>query len=464
MLGSIQSLGLVSGIDSAGLIDKLGSIERRSAQVLKQQQQYYSARLSAFGVLRSRLADIQDAAAAIDGLDSSYTKAATDEEFLDYSATSSDDTKVAVTGSSADTGVYEVEVTAVAQSNRLRHAGVADATAALSTTDEILVLEAGGQRLQIDIAANVTTLQDVRDVINNSALDVKAKIVDDPNAAAGQRYQLQIEATRKGVANAVQVHADTTLAGFAPTSFTEKRAAADAAILFDGDSYTSSDGQFTGLIDGVTIEAKQKTNGSPVEVEIARDTNATIGKVREFVDAVNGLLSFVGDQMRYDPDKGTAGVLSGAALARSVVARVREAIARPVSGATGAYRALAEIGFKTERNGQITLDEDALRKALDADPDGVRRLFVGEGEIEGVAARLSRSLESTLDDTNGPLKIREEANQDRIDALQERIDRINEQADRYQERLFRQFQALESTMAQLQQLQSFVATNLNVVG
>jgi flagellar hook-associated protein 2 len=82
---------------------------------------------------------------------------------------------------------------------------------------------------------------------------------------------------------------------------------------------------------------------------------------------------------RFDPQTGESGVLLGDSLVRGLQVQMRRIMSDSVEGLSGSFRALADIGLKTQRDGTLELDSTRLAAAIEADPAAVARVFGAGG-------------------------------------------------------------------------------------
>ena len=80
--------------------------------------------------------------------------------------------------------------------------------------------------------------------------------------------------------------------------------------------------------------------------------------------------------------------------------------------------------------------------------------------VQGVANQLSRALASMTDPIKGLVATREGAIEDTIEANNEQIDRLLERLEMKQNTLQRQFTVMETTLAELNSMGSFLGSQL----
>lgn len=114
-----------SGIDVNSIVTQLMAIERQPITKLTAKETSYQAKITALGLIQSKVASFQTAVQSLGSSSSS--------SLLAFKATSSDTTAFSATASStAVAGTYSLEVTSLAQSQKLVAVGQTSSTAAIS--------------------------------------------------------------------------------------------------------------------------------------------------------------------------------------------------------------------------------------------------------------------------------------------------------------------------------------------
>ncbi|MDH3772067.1 MAG: flagellar cap protein, partial [Nitrospirota bacterium] len=249
---SIISSGIGSGLDIAGIVQQLVAAEGQPvATRLGLQEARAQAKLSAFGSLKSALADLRDKLDIMKNLDKFLTrKAVSGNE--DYFTVSAD--------TNAVPSSYGIEVVQLAQAQKLTSAAFVDSDTVVGTGT--LTIQMGVDAVALDINSENNTLAGIRDAINASTDNpgVAATIV---NAESGSYLILTADAT--GATNTIKVTQSGGDGGLAAleydpptsTSLTESIAAQDGLIRIDGFDVVSDNNTFAGAVQGVTITALQ---------------------------------------------------------------------------------------------------------------------------------------------------------------------------------------------------------------
>jgi flagellar hook-associated protein 2 len=121
---------------------------------------------------------------------------------------------------------------------------------------------------------------------------------------------------------------------------------------------------------------------------------------------------------------------------------------------------VATLGFKTERDGTITLNEGTLDAALSTNYTGVKNLFIGQATTTGVAQRLSDAVDGVDAVDTGTLTLREASLTKNISDLSDRITLKENNLTLYQEQLQLQYAQLDGLLRQMQSQLDFLKSRL----
>lgn len=451
-MASITSTGIGSGLDVQGLVQSLVAAEGQPArQRLVQQETRFQGKLSAYGSLRSALAEFQSSVEKLQDANTLQTRKVTLENEDAYSV-SVDEDAVPVS--------YQVEIVSLAQAERLTSGAFTGSDAVVGTGT--LTVTVGGESFDVDIDAESNTLEGIRDAINLAGdnTGVQATIV---NADTGS--YLVVKADETGAANTItvtQAGGDGGLAAIAydPANgingLAQSVAAADAQIRVDGFDVYSDSNVFEGVIDGAVITAFEPTSGSAYSVDIAYDNDDVRKTIAGFVTNYNALVDAMDNLSRFNAESGDAGPLQGDSALRSVSTLLRRELGTASTGVDAAFDTLSEIGIALNVDGKLEIDDEKLTAVIDSDFRDVGELFSAEG---GYANRLGVLLDSFLD-ADGLIETRTDGLQSSIDRITEQGEALNERLVRLEARLLRQFNGLDSLISQLTSSGNFLSQQL----
>lgn len=460
-----------SSIDVQSLVGALVQVERKPLEQMKSEAKKIETKISAWGKIQSQLAAFRDAAAEL----------AKQDTWRSVKATSGDPAAVEVTArAGAVAGRPEIVVDALAQSQTVNTDRFASSAAVVgggtltiqmgSTTGAGNFTADATRSVDVTIPAGATLAQ-VRDAINGSGSGVRASIVRDGDqvrllvtgaqSGSDQAFQLSVTDLDGGHTDASGLSAlawDPALPRTQAQSMAGVRDAGDARYRIDGVALTARGNKVEGAMDGVDLVLKQVTP-TPVQVEIAIDTDGLEASAKKFVDAYNTLNTTLVEQTRYDEATKQAGALQGDRSAVALIGQLRQAVLGTVEG--GTLTRLSEAGITLQRNGSLGLKSADFRSAA-IDPSRLENLFAASSTDptrRGLMARL-RDLGDRMTGTEGPVttateswRTRKTANQRRQDALELRVTDV-------EKRLLRQYSALDAQLAAAQQNSAALANAL----
>jgi flagellar hook-associated protein 2 len=235
------------------------------------------------------------------------------------------------------------------------------------------------------------------------------------------------------------------------------QAAQDATVVV-GSSATitlsRSSNTITDAIDGVTL-VLAKTTSSAIAVNVSRDTGAVKTNIKALATAYNDVVKFINERNTYDITTKQGGVFFNEPTVRTVLSQIKNALSSTVSGVT-TYKSVGEVGFKTERDGTITIDDAKLDAALSSNYSAVKNLFVNQTGSTGVAQLVTNAVDALDNVASGVLPLRKASITKRISDLTGEIARKEDALSQYEERLRGQYAALDGLLRTLQGQSSFL--------
>jgi flagellar hook-associated protein 2 len=434
---------MLSGLPVDDLISSLMSIERQPLVSLQSKQSSFNSKLSAFGTLKSAVSTFQTAVKNVSG-----------DALAALTATSSKTETIGVSiakGSGASAGSYAIEVSKLAQSDKLVSSAVAPGTK-FTAADSSMSISIGGKE-PVPLTLTDTTLAGLSGAINKANAGVTATILND-----GTGDRLVITGNETGAANTVKITATGSLAQFDTTggSMTKSQSAQNAEMTIDGIAVSKPSNTVTDAIKGVTLNLNQTNVGSPVKISLAKDTTAVTNQITAFVDAYNTLATAVNKQTAYNATTKTGAVLNGDAGARSILTSIRAELGKAVTDSTG-LKTLSDIGIAFQRDGTLKLEKpDKLKSALETNFTGVSSLF---SATDGVATRLTKVTEEMLG-SKGLFKTRTDGLNASISSMDKSMDRMELQLAQTEKRYRAQFTALDTMMTNMQNMSSYMTQQL----
>jgi len=457
---AISAAGVGSGLDVQSIVSQLVAIEKQPLKQLQTKASTIQTQLSLYGKIKSQASALGDAAALLAGASGWNAQ----------KASSSNATAVGVTASTTATGTaFSVDVQQLARAQSTASLGVAKGAAAGATGN--LKIELGswsegatpsfsaGSSVSVTIAAT-DTVGDIASKINASNAGVVATVLRD-----GTNERLVVKSTATGLSSGFRLNtpAVTGLSGLGFTNPTDGasfvgQTALDAKVKINGVAVTSSTNKMPDVVPGVTLQLNQVTT-SAVDVSVANDQDATQKNIQGFVDAYNALNSTLADATKYTAATKTGGPLQGDATTLGLQSALRSMMGSTSSGSTFSY--LSEVGIERQTDGSLKINTTKLTSAQQ-DISNLKNLFAADNSntsTNGFGLKV-RDFARGLVSFDGLVSNKSTALQGAISRNSKDQDRVSERATRVESQLLKQYTALDSKMAQMNGLSSYVTAQL----
>lgn len=318
-----------------------------------------------------------------------------------------------------------------------------------------------------------TTLSSLISKINNSTEAQATAYWDDTTGKLsitskkeGAAY-INIEA---GTSNFTDVMGLTTTERDADGNITSSKMYTEAQILgqnaifsINGTSMTSTSNTISSdisRIEGVTLTLKGTSTEeeTSTSLKITQDSSGLVKAVKAFVDAYNDTMTKI--------DEVTA---TGADLQRETsLTSLKNTLRNYANGSNtangGVYKLLSQLGISTATadgsslssdTTSLKLDEDALIKALEENPDDVQAMLAGDN---GILAMMESTVEQSLKAQIGFFDIKQSTFDSDITKKETKITKANSSISTYRSQLEDKFANMELIIAQMQQnYSSFLA-------
>ena len=205
--------------------------------------------------------------------------------------------------------------------------------------------------------------------------------------------------------------------------------------------------------------ALTKTTGAgTIAVNVSRDTSAVKTSIKALATAYSEVVKFINERNTYDITTKEGGIFFNEPTVRTVLSQLRNALSSSVSGLT-TYTSVGEVGFKTERDGTVTIDDAKLDAALSSNYSAVKSLFINQTGSTGVAQLVTNAVDVLDDIEAGAVTLRKESLTDQIFDITDEIARKEDIISQYEERLRRQYAALDGLLGRLQSQSGFLQAN-----
>lgn len=384
-----------SNLDVSSIVSQLMAVERKPVNVLKLKEANFQAKLSAFGSIKGAVGSFQNVLASLSNA----------AKFQSLKATPADGTVFAASASSiAAAGTYSLEVSKLAQAQKLVTTGQASSTTTIgngtltfdfgSITGGALGVDGkyagaaftanGNGAKTVTIDTNNNSLQGIRDAINAAKVGVTATIINDGGTSP---YRLALSSDNLGASNSIKigVAGDAALANLlghnpaATQNLSETAAAQNAEFKVDGVAISKASNTVSDVVQGVTLTL-QKITTSPTSLVVARDTATTKSSIESFVKAFNDLNKALKESSAYNPATQQGAILQGDATIRTLQTQMRAVLNIPINHTDGALTTLSQIGVAFQKDGTLALDSAKLNTAINNNFSDIANLFAAVGK------------------------------------------------------------------------------------
>jgi flagellar hook-associated protein 2 len=435
--------GIVSGLDTTSLINSIIGAAATPRLAMESQREDLEQRRERVAALSARFADISTAIGAFDESDDWNIAKVTSGDNTAFEATVDDD---------AALGTYAVTVNALAKSQTTASAGYADRAASGTIAHGNLDVTIGGVLTSIPIDGTNDSLGGLALALND--LDgITAFTIDTGDSVNPWKLVIQADETGDDGSFTIDTSGLTGGTGTAPV-LTDVVTASNASVTINGIDISSSSNLLTDILPGVDLQLKAE-GGAPESLTVGEDREGLVDLVDAFVTAYNKANTYYDEQSFFNAETGNRGPLAGDGTTRRAISKLGSLVSNSYTVAGSTTVALAELGFKTNRDGSLEFDRAKFEESLSADFDGVKAFLISD---DGPMAALRTEIDDVqVDATNGALTNRIESLKESVDGYDERIEDFQKYLDSYSERLRSQFNQMEVTLGRLQSAQSSIA-------
>lgn len=373
--------GLVSGLDTASIIDGLVGLQAAQVDRLEVQQSEIETERAAFQGIEARTLSFR---ANLTNLNRS-----TSSVFDRTEGTSSDESILTVsTESGAAEGSFLVRVNSLARAHQIGSQGFEES--ATIPTGEISFQVGDRPPTSISIDESNNTPAGLVDAINDSLADVSASIVFDQ---ANNANRVLLTSRESGASNEITVTNNLATAtgtetrpDFSGLAIQEASNAqvqlgsGPGAIVAEFETNT-----IEGLIENVTLDLQAADVDREIDIRITRDTEPARSAVENFVAEYNSLIDFIDTQTSFNPETGQGSPLLGNRSVSNIENRLASLVTDIVPGASSSLNRFSQLGIDIGGNGRLTINSTELNQALSGELEGVRpddisRLFGLSGQ------------------------------------------------------------------------------------
>ena len=159
--------------------------------------------------------------------------------------------------------------------------------------------------------------------------------------------------------------------------------AAPAHIRVDNFDIYSDSNTLSEAIPGVTLDLLQAEVGTTTNLNISVDRSSIKATIEAFAKGYNEVINFITSQSAINGSKG--GVLGGDSGISAIKRRLQNMLTQPFTN-SGVFTSLSELGFETQKDGSLVVNDKKLSAAVDSNLDSIVSLLAGEGTSDGIAS------------------------------------------------------------------------------
>jgi flagellar hook-associated protein 2 len=218
--------------------------------------------------------------------------------------------------------------------------------------------------------------------INDANAGVKAELIND--GSAGAPFKIMVT----GATGASETFALSSTNGLVNFATGAENQASDAQLTVNGISYTRKSNTLSDVISGTTLELRSTTI-SAASVVLTQDTSAVKEKLKALVVAYNDVDNIVKETTDPKSELETYGkTLVGDGTVKLIRQQLRSMFLGQSSTPGTAITSMADLGFKTDQKGVLSLDETKLDAALkDNYGDLVKALTGNQSNVSALSTQ-----------------------------------------------------------------------------
>jgi flagellar hook-associated protein 2 len=446
----VSLVGLNSGLDTNSVIDRLLAGDRAKLTKVQWRQQAIQAQQGHLKDVAGKLTGLLGAVKALSA-DGAFTRT--------QQVTSGDPAHVAaVQLSGAGTGGHTLQVDRLASAAQRTYAWGAPDGLAAEATLTLAPAADPAKAVALTFAAGAK-LSDVVSQINASQ--------EAPVYAAAVDGRLVLSSRTSGSTSDFTVAGSLGLAEDAAAAKVGDRLDAIYRVDDDATPRTSHTNELDNAIPGLRLTLKGVTT-APVSITVsppAIDRDAVSNQVKAVVTAYNALVdavrSLTTEKSVAKPataSQAAKGTLFGDTGLNAMLSAAREVVLR-ATAASPAATTMSGIGItipkpgaslEDAKSGHLQVDNDALGKALDADPGEIRSLF------KALTAKLEPFVKSQTGGTGALIDARVSSGDRQAHDIDNQIARANDRIDSQQKAYSAKFAGMEKALGSYQSQQAWL--------
>lgn len=368
--------------------------------------------------------------------------------------TNNDIVGVTVDKNAADVANYQLEVMQLAQKSSAMSSGFPDRDESYVGVGFIRYNLPDGESREIYVGPDDATLDGIAKLINkDSESGMRATVVND-GSDTDSPWRLVLSLKETGDMKKAEFPYFYFVDGIRDLYLEFERPAQDAKIKLDGFEIEVPENKVKDIIPGVTIDLKKARPGEEFSLKVDEDIEAVGTKIKDLIDKVNGILTFIKEQSAIDETTDTSRTLGGDIMIKTLQSRLRAVMFESVKTEFGNYR-IGDLGVTFNRDGLLEYDEKKFEQELSANYEKVSQILTGRykeeggGKEPGFMDKLNDAVGAALRFPDGLISSRKKSLQSNIDQIDRRIAQKQRQLQQKETQLKDKFARLESTISNI---------------
>ena len=477
-MSTISSTGIGSGLDVNSIVSQLVALEKQPLKALTVKATTVQAQMSSFGQVQSQFAALTDVA----------TRLSAASAWTARSATSSNTSvaTISVTAAASATS-FSIDVDALAKQQSISSDQLPASTAVGAGTLTFRLgtwassaFTPGTNTADVGVTVSATdTVADIAQKINKADAGVVATAFND-----GTKDRLLLRSKDTGEVAGFRVQAsdadgiNNDNAGLSRLAFDPETGAfgmasagvpvqygQNAMARINGLSVTSASNTLASNMPGVTISLVATTTTgygtlgevkAPITMSISDNVTPAVKNVSDFVAAYNTLNKTLSDLTKYDAGTKTAGLFQGDSSLVGLQNVLRNITSSYSLGATS--QRLSDVGIERQLDGSLTINTNKLSTAAN-NGTTLQQLFTNNNnnaQTNGFALKFA-DLGRGVAATGGALSNKASSLQSSLDRNTKEQSKVSDRAAMFEARVRKQYSTLDTQMAKLTALNSYVA-------
>jgi flagellar hook-associated protein 2 len=439
MDATFRAGGLMSGLDTNLIIDKLTDLQRRPISLLAAKKKAFEVQLSGLATLTSRLTQLQDRFSSVAKAGALGMLAETSA--AGFSATASPQ---------SSESTYSVRVQQLATAAKARSAAFTGPDQELPAGN--LAITVDGQAYEIEVEGG-DSLATLAERLNGLGAPFSASLIND---GASTFLMLTNKTTGFAIGEAPGsalsiVETPTNPLGPSMLGLNVVVEAKNAIVELDGLTVERRSNTVADAIPGTTLSLKQETAGSETLV-ISQSKADTKAKLQELVDAYNSVMSVIQGDLKIGANIDRSRTLAGDSSVRMLQRSLQSVITAEVPGVTGA-RTLGDLGVRTQRDGSLSIDDRFLDRVLAQNPGAIDAILGGEN---GVVAAVTTVVRFATESSTGTLTQRQSGINQSIRRLEQDSEAMEMRVTSFRDGLIKRFMAMEESVGKMRNIGNFL--------